>query len=123
MARPLMRCMIVLNPLNCHDEGDGIGDAEPYLWTIFFKCDGTTLSVSDAGKIQGSAVTFPTPGSHGNLNDDDVDAGDVVFIPSELGLFADTVIPIPVAASLQPLLGPDLPGFFGVVVVLMEEDN
>ena len=123
MARPLMRWMIVLNPLNCHDEGDGIGDAEPYLWTIFFKCDGSTLSVSDAAKLEGSAVTFPTPGSHFNLNVDDVDAGDVVFIPSELGLFNDTVIPIPVAASLQPLLGPDLPGFFGVVVVLMEEDD
>jgi hypothetical protein len=124
MARPTMRWMINLNPLDCHDEGDGIGDAEPYLWTIFFKCDGSTLSVSDAGRIEGSAVIFPTPGSHGNLHDDDVDAGDSVFIPSELGSFADSVVPIPVAPAIQPLLGQqDLPGFFGVVVVLMEEDN
>lgn len=123
MARPMMRWMITLNPLRCHDEGDGIGDAEPYLWTIFFKCDGSTLSVSDAGRIEGSAVTFPTPGSHGNLNDDDVDAGDTVTIPAQIGLFADSVIPIPVAPALQPLIGEDLPGFFGVVVVLMEEDN
>jgi hypothetical protein len=36
MARPLMRWLINLNPLDCHDEGDGIGDAEPYLWTSFF---------------------------------------------------------------------------------------
>ena len=62
MARPPMRWLINLNPLDCHDEGDGIGDAEPYLWTIFFKCDGSTLAVSDAGKIEGSALTFPTPG-------------------------------------------------------------
>lgn len=124
MARPMMRCTINLNPLDCHDEGDGIGDAEPYLWTIFFKCDGSTLSVSDAGRIEGSAVTFPTPGSHGNLNDEDVDAGDSVFIPSELGSFGDSVIPIPVALAIQPILGQeDLPGFFGVVIVLMEEDN
>jgi hypothetical protein len=68
-------------------------------------------------------VIFPTPGSHRNLNRDDVDAGDTVFIPAELGLFADSVLPIPVAPSLQPILGEDVPGFFGVVVVLMEEDN
>ncbi len=124
MARPQMRWLINLNPLDCHDEGDGIGDAEPYLWTIFFKCDGSTLSVSDAGRIEGSAVTFPTPGSHGNLHDDDVDAGDSVFIPSELGSFNDSVMPIPVAPAIQSLLGQeDLPGFFGVVIVLMEEDD
>jgi hypothetical protein len=119
-----MSWLIALNPLDCHDEGDGWGDAEPYLWTIFFKCDGSSLMVSDAGKIEGSAVIFPTPGSHGNLNRDDVDAGDSVFIPSELGLFGDSVIPIPVAPTIQPLLGQeDLPGFFGVIIVLMEEDN
>jgi hypothetical protein len=124
MARPLMRWLINLNPLQCYDEGDGIGDAEPYLWTIFFKCDGSSLMVSDAGKIEGSAMTFPTPGSHGNLNRDDVDAGDSVFIPSVLGLFSDWVMPIPVAPAIQPLINQeDLPGFFGVVIVLMEEDN
>jgi hypothetical protein len=124
MARPPMRWLINLNPLNCHDEGDGIGDAEPYLWTVFFKCDGSTLAVSDAGTIEGSALTFPTPGSHGNLNRDDVDEGDSVFIPSVLGSFSDSVIPIPVAPAIQGRLGQeDLPGFFGVVVVLMEEDN
>jgi hypothetical protein len=123
MARPQMRWLINLNPLNCHDEGDGIGDAEPYLWTVYFKCDGSSLMVTDAGKVEGSAVIFATQGSHGNLNSDDVDAGDSVFIPSDLGSFADSVIPIPVAPALQPLLGEDLPGFFGVVVVLMEEDN
>jgi hypothetical protein len=48
----MMRWLINLNPLDCHDEGDGIGDAEPYLWTIFFKCDGSSLMVSDAGKIE-----------------------------------------------------------------------
>jgi hypothetical protein len=69
-------------------------------------------------------VIFPTPGSHGNLNRDDVDAGDTVFIPSVLGSFSDSVIPIPVAPAIQPLIGQeDLPGFFGVVVVLMEEDD
>ena len=124
MARPQMRWTIVLNPLDCHEEGDGIGDAEPYLWTIFFRCDGATLNVSDAGRIEGSALTFPTPGSHGNLHRDDVDAGDIVFIPSELGSFGDSIIPIPVAPAIRDLLGQDdLPGFFGVVVVLMEEDN
>jgi hypothetical protein len=123
MARPMMKWLINLNPLDCHDEGDSFGDAEPYLWTVFFKCDGSTLMISDAGKVEGSAVIFPTPGSHGNLNRDDVDAGDTVFIPAELGMFADSVIPIPVAPSLQPILGEDVPGFFGVVVVLMEEDN
>jgi hypothetical protein len=123
MARPQMRWLIALNPLDCRDQGEGSA-AEPYLWTIFFKCDGSSLMVSDAGKIEGSALIFPTPGSHGNLNDDSVHSGDSVFIPARLGLFADSVLPIPVAPSIQPLLKQeDLPGFFGVITVLMEEDN
>ena len=34
---------LVLDHIQCIDEGDGPGLAEPYLWTLFFKIDGTSV--------------------------------------------------------------------------------
>jgi hypothetical protein len=123
MARDIMRAWVHLDRLHCYDEADGWGNAEPYLWTVFFKADGTTLTLNDSFTLDGSAMIYPTPGSHGNLNTSDVDAGDDVPVPEAIGSWTEFIRPIPVAPSAQPLVGEDLPGFFGVVAVLMEEDN
>ncbi len=109
--------------IKCYDEADGWGNAEPYLWTVFFKVDGDTVSLNDAGKLIGSATVVSTPGSHGNLGTSDVDAGDDVLVPDAIGSWQTVLKPIPVANSLKPLVGNDLPGFAGVVCILMEEDN
>jgi hypothetical protein len=109
--------------LHCHDEADGWGNAEPYLWTVFFKIDGTTCRLNEALKLEGTATIFTTPGSHGNLGDSDVDAGDTVSIPSAIGLKEFTITPIPVPDSAKALGIEDVPAVAGAIVILMEEDN
>ena len=114
-----IQARISLDRLHCADDGDGPGDAEPYLWTIFFKIDGDTVEVGPDGILRGRCRTFPTPGSHGNLGTRDVDSGEDVTIPAAIGEFVGDVKPIPVPQSLG---GGNVAGHVGVVAVLMEED-
>jgi hypothetical protein len=102
--------------------GGGTPTASPYLWTVFFKADGTTLQLTDAGSLSGSATVLFTPGSHGNLGTGSLQVGNSIAIPSGIGQWASVLEPIPVAPSLQQLLGRDsLPAYFGAVAVLMME--
>jgi len=123
MARNLIRVSLELDSIKCHDEGDGLGSAEPYLWTVFFKVDGSTVQVTDSLTLSGSPTVETTPGSHGNLGgDNDVDEGDTVTIPAAIGEFETILSPIPVPESLSSL-AEDIGGVVGVVAVLMESDN
>jgi hypothetical protein len=123
MARDTIRVWLELDQIQCHDEGDGWGSAEPYLWTVFFKIDGETVALTESLNLTGTATVIGTPGSHGNLGDTDVDAGDVITIPSAIGEWKPLLSPIPVPESLRAVIGDDLPGVVGVACVLMEEDN
>jgi hypothetical protein len=107
---------ITLNNIHCSDEGDFIGSAEPYLWTVFFKVDGDTVSF-ETGTLQGTATVVSTPGNHGDLNTNSVDAGDDVPIPASLGQFSGFIKPIPAQN------GTLLPGAFGYIAVLLEKDS
>jgi hypothetical protein len=107
---------ISLNNIHCSDEGDGPGSAEPYLWTVFFKADGDTVS-AEAGTLQGTATVAGTPGNHGDLGTTSVNAGDNVAIPASLGQFSGFV---------KPIAGPGgalLPGAIGYIAVLLEQDS
>jgi hypothetical protein len=113
-----------LERIHCHDEGDGPGDAEPYLWTVFFKVDGETLVVNSEGPsapfVQGAPTVVPTPGNHGNLGTTDVDEGDDVTVPAIIGEWHTVMRPIPLTT---PILGvSEVGGMIGCIVVLMEED-
>ncbi len=110
---------IKLDKIHCVDEGDFIGSAEPYLWTVFFKIDGDTVHVDSSLTLQGTATVVSTHGNHGNLGVHDVSAGDDVPIPPALGEFSTVLKPIPVD------LLPDrtLSGVIGCIVVLLEEDE
>lgn len=124
MARTPLQAQLVLDRIRCHDEGDGIGSAEPYLWTVFFKVDGDTVALGDDLFLHGSATVITTPGSHGNLGDTDVDEGDDIAIPSAIGELVTTLRPIPVPSWVGDAFGvEDVGGVIGVVTVLMEEDN
>lgn len=114
-----------LDQLNCYDEADGAGTAEPYLWTVFFKVDGDTLVVNSDGPVapflQGAPTVVGTPGNQGNLGTTDVDAGDRVPVPAIIGEYRTIMKPIPLTT---PILGrSEVGGMIGCVVVLMEENN
>jgi len=112
-----------LEHLSCYDEADGWGDAEPYMWTVYFMIDGTTCRLNDALKLEGTATIFTTPGSHGDLNNTDVDAGDSVPVPAAIGLQTMTMAPIPVPQAVKNAGIDDVPAVAGCIVILMEEDN
>lgn len=123
--RTPVNLQIVLHELHCYDEGDGWGSAEPYLWTCFFKIDGDNFAVEAGSGLIGSPRIVSSNGSHGNLGDTDVDAGDDVPIPSAIGNFQSKLKPIPINdPTLRELAGTDdLPGITGVVVAAMEQDG
>ncbi|MFT4217072.1 MAG: hypothetical protein QM619_07800 [Micropruina sp.] len=122
MARNTLNVQFDLTSIKCHDEGDGLGSAEPYLWTVFFLVDGSTISVNSGLTLSGQATMHFTPGSHGNLPNDDVDAGETVSIPAAIGEWQTLMKPIPVPPPFDAAQ-PDVGGVTGVVCVLMEEDN
>lgn len=112
---------ITLKSVYCHDEGDGPGSAEPYLWTVFFKIDGDTTVVDASFALRGTATVIRTPGNRRNLPNRAVDGGESVPIPANLGEFATHLKPIP----LQQPIGDfkEVSGFMGVIAVLLEQDN
>jgi hypothetical protein len=124
MPRQSLQARLLFDRIRCHGEGDGIGSAEPYLWTVFFKLDGDTVTLGDDLFLHGSATVIPTPGSHGNLGDDDVGQGDEIAIPSAIGELVTTLRPIPVPGWVTEAYGvEDVGGVIGAVAVLMEEDD
>lgn len=63
----LLPTTVKLSSIHCRDEADGIGNAEPYLWTIFFKIDGETIKHTPGQFVlNGNAVFKFGPGSHEN---------------------------------------------------------
>ena len=113
-----------LDRIHCHDEGDGIGNAEPYLWTVFFKVDGDTCVVNTDGPtffLQGVPTVITTPGNHGNLGDTDVDEGDDVAVPAIIGEYRTLMKPIRLTTPIAGIS--EIGGIMGCITVLMEEDN
>ncbi|HEX8236071.1 MAG TPA: hypothetical protein VF600_08960 [Abditibacteriaceae bacterium] len=119
---PTLEVRLQLQRLRCIDEGDGIGSAEPYLWAVFFKIDGTHAFVDAAFHLQGTATAINTLGNHGNLPNHDVDPGEVISIPAAAGGDHHTrLFPIPLRQPVGNMR--NVPAAMGCIVVLMEEDN
>jgi hypothetical protein len=110
-----------LTNLHCFEEGDSVGSAEPFLWTVFFKIDGDTTVVNDRNALQGTATVVGTPGNHRNLPNHDVDPGEDVAIPAVIGEFATRLRPIPLVVPIGETT--EVGGAVGVITVLMEQDN
>jgi hypothetical protein len=114
-----------LERIRCHDEGDGPGNAEPYLWTVFFKVDGDSLVVNSDGPaapfLQGVPTVVSTPGNHGNLGTGSVDEGDNVSVPAIIGEYRTILKPIPLTTPIGSI--DEVGGMIGCIAVLMEEDD
>lgn len=122
MGRPSLQIEMKFDHLHCYEEGDGIGSSEAYLWIIYFKIDGDSVYLGDDLFLHGNCTLIATPGSHGNLGDSDIDAGDDVPIPSAIGEFHGTLNAIPVPQWVRDQGVDDVGGVVGVACVLMEEN-
>lgn len=117
----LLPTSVKLSSIHCRDEADGPGNAEPYLWTIFFKIDGETIRQAPGLPVlTGDAVFHFGPGSHENLRTHAVDPGETVQIPAAIGEWHTQLQPIILTQGSTTI---PVPGIVGAVAVLMEEDN
>lgn len=120
---------VKISNLKCYDEADGPGSAEPYLWTIFFKVDGETVQLGDRLTLEGVATVIRNSGAHNNLLTRDVDAGDSIPIPNNIGEWKTVLKPISLSAGAKSIIQPlqpnfvDIPGIIGMICILMEEDG
>jgi hypothetical protein len=112
---------LTLTSLYCHDEGDGVGSAEPYLWTVFFKIDGDTAVVDATSTLRGAATVVTTPGNRRNLPNRAVDGGESVPIPAVLGEFGTHLKPIPLQQPIGEFT--EVGGVMGAIAIVMEQDN
>jgi hypothetical protein len=124
MALSPLPVAIDLDQILCHEQGKRGKRGDPYLWTIFFKLDGTTASMSDPDfTLSGLATTAPTPGSHGDLGARNIKSGDTVPIPAAVGHWQTTLTPIPVAEQFQKAGAPaSIGGALGVAMFLLEQE-
>jgi hypothetical protein len=107
-------------------------DHQLYLWVIFFKIDGesVTLELTQTPQgptfnLQGTAIISDRPGDRGDLQRKSPDV-QFLFAPVELGVFRTTLkqispgpsIPAPLAALIPPI-----PGTIGCVALVVYHFN
>lgn len=111
---------LVFHELHCIEKRD-LGKAEPYLWTVFFKIDGDTITQNQDNplQLQGTPDYKFGPGSHGNITDDGLADGDTVDIPHIVGGFTREVAPLELIVLGTTFL---VPGIVAGIAILMEED-
>ena len=103
----------------------GVGPAEPYLLTVFFKVDGETMRIvqrSD-GKLvlSGDPVVRRTDSRHDNLPP--IRDGQTVAVPDKVGRTTFALQPIALPGALGEAVVGGASGIAGVVYVLADEDN
>jgi hypothetical protein len=109
--------------------GGGVGQERPslspYLWTIFFKIDGTSVMMSDTYFLFGTATVDPPRGAHGDLGIWSMSVGETVAIPFELGFWSTNLVPFFIATSAQPFFNsPGVPqpqAGFGCIAILLRD--
>jgi hypothetical protein len=108
---------VKLTQLRCHDRPDGWTNSEPYLWNIFFKIDGSCITLTKEFRLHGKPVYHFSKGSQGNVLAKNLASGESVQIPEDVGEWKTMLVPIKV-----PFFEADVSGVLGVVSVLMEQN-
>jgi hypothetical protein len=94
--------------------------SEPYLWTIGFTLDGSTITHNpDSPTLNGGAGFFVSPGSHGSIGGG-MGIGTTRMIPPAVGRIDATLQPIVLTAAGRTL---EVPGMIGLIGVVLEEDS
>lgn len=106
-----------LQQLRCHDKPDGWTTGEPYLWNIFFKIDGSCVTLNGQFKLEGRPVYHFSKGSQGNLSARNLESGGMVPIPEEVGEWHTHLVPITL-----PYFEAQISGVVGLVSVLIEQN-
>lgn len=90
----IMRVNVRLKNIYVIDEADGSGNAEPYLWSVFFKLDNETITQQYDPNPGWIHIPY---GGHGNLGSNSGNwwnAGDIIPIPTAFGEWHLDLYPI-----------------------------
>jgi len=109
---------IKLKTLTCHNKTENWGKTVPYLWTIFFRIDGDCVIIAHDFKLVGKGVFHHGQGSHGNLNIAEIQKGQTISIPTNVGEWTTYLTPFVV-----PYFDQKVPSITGAISVLMEQNN
>ncbi|MDQ2837565.1 MAG: DUF3892 domain-containing protein [Actinomycetota bacterium] len=111
-----MKVDVSLYSLFCF-KGEDDDESEPYLWTIMFALDGSTISQA-GNNLVGTPQFFLSPGSHGNLGSS-TQSGVTQKIPPAVGSWQLDVEPIALTNGTTTV---QVPGVVGVIGRLFEEN-
>ena len=111
---------VSLEQLFIHSTEDELDGDEPYLWTIYFKIDGDTVSLTDLRNA--SATVISNSRSHGNLTPQkNLSSGTILPIPENVGRFSTVLKTIRPIDPLSSLARENTK--FGFIVIAWEEDG
>ncbi len=114
-----IKAVVSLDSLFCFHGADE-ENSEPYIWTIVFTVEGSTIRHQPGSRnLAGAPKFFFSSGSHGNLGGS-IMTGETRRIPPPVGRFVTTMQPIEVNVLGRTF---ELPGLLGVVVVLLEDNS
>ncbi len=125
MGAARIRTHVRVENISTHLSSTGTAFINPpiYLWSVFFKIDGTAAHVNvisaTSWNLQGTATVVPTPGNQGDLPGG-VRASfyldEETVIPSSMGNYVTTLAPFPVPAISGFTVGGMIVGWLGILV-------
>jgi hypothetical protein len=107
---------------NLSSQGTAFVNPPIYLWSVFFKIDGTTVQVvldgTTGASLQGTATVVSTPGDQGDLPGGvqaSFNVAETTAIPASLGDYATTLVPFPISGS-NISVGGMIVGWLGILL-------